>query len=99
MSTHQRKSQTAQQKLIRLLCREADEQRERGQYPEAERLYLLALALEKLVCGGEEVEIICNNLALLYKRTGRFDEIDRLYATNLVVEDHLPITKTFSCPR
>ena len=73
-TTRQRKSLAALQKLIRQLSRAADEWRAQGRYDVAEQLYLRALELAELFYGCEEVAALCNNLAVLYKYTGRFDE-------------------------
>ncbi|HKQ89523.1 MAG TPA: tetratricopeptide repeat protein, partial [Blastocatellia bacterium] len=79
MTTRQRKSLAALQRLIRQLSRAADERRAQGRYDLAEPLYLRALSLAELFCGREDVAALCNNLAVLYKYMGRFDEAERLY--------------------
>src|SRR5262245_31441588 len=77
--TRQRESQATWRRLIRRLCGSADELRAQGGYSEAETLYLRALALAEPVSRCEEVAVICNNLAVLYKCLGRFDEAEQLY--------------------
>jgi len=83
----QHKSQAALQKQIRLLCHAADERRAQGQYGKAEPLYLRALALAEGPCGQDQpmVASICNNLAVLYKYTGRFDEAAKFYQWALAI--------------
>lgn len=72
-------SHAALRKLIFSLCNVADERRAQGRYAEAEPLYERALALAEQVCGPLEVAIICNNLAVAHKYTGRLAEAARLY--------------------
>jgi tetratricopeptide (TPR) repeat protein len=76
VESESKKSQAALQKQIRSLCSAADDHRAQGRYTNAEPLYLRAMALAEPVWGRDhpEVAAICNNLGVLYKYTGRFDE-------------------------
>jgi tetratricopeptide (TPR) repeat protein len=55
--------------------------RDRAQYAEAEALLLKALALAEEGCRGCELRVcsVENELGVLYKYTGRFDEAERAY--------------------
>src|SRR5262245_41351878 len=79
-SSRQQPSQQSRTAVWRLTnC--ADTCRSRGRYAEAERLFLQALALAETVLGRDDLEVstILNNLGVLYKYMGRFDEGARMY--------------------
>src|SRR6266446_2986779 len=73
--------QNDQRARVRSLRKSADECRVRGQYRPAESVYQKALALAETTFGPDhlEVAVVVNNLAVLYKYTGNFDEASRLY--------------------
>src|SRR5262245_13278795 len=66
--------------VARTLRDVADECRKQGKYQQAESLYRRALAIAESTFGPDHLEIsgILNNLAVLYKYTGNFDEAERL---------------------
>src|SRR5437762_11708772 len=82
-----RHTASSQQQLIYRLCRTADKHRERGEYDNAEPLYLQALELAEPAFGPEHevVSTVCHNLAVLHKYTGKFDEAERLYRRALPI--------------
>jgi tetratricopeptide (TPR) repeat protein len=99
-TTRRRKSLAALQKLIRQLSRVAGELRAQGRHDVAEPLYLRALELAELFCGGEDVAALCNNLAALYNYMGRFDEAERLYLRALpLMEQSLGIRRLGAATR
>jgi tetratricopeptide (TPR) repeat protein len=89
MTNRRHKTEAALHKLIYPLCHKADELRAERQSAQAEQLYLRALVLTDFLCGRDHRfnAVICNNLAVLYKSVGRFDEAAQLYQRSLVITE------------
>jgi tetratricopeptide (TPR) repeat protein len=66
--------------------------RDRAQYAEAEALLLRALALAEEGCRGCELRVcsVENELGVLYKYTGKFDEAERAYRRALQLAERPP---------
>ena len=67
--------------VLQQLCRRACALRDRAQYREAETLLRREVALGRLGCPGCEVRLCAawNELGVLYKYMGRFDEAEEAY--------------------
>jgi hypothetical protein len=75
--------------LINQLCSAADSQRIDKRYAEAEPLYLKALKLAEEGFGNRHLvaSVVCNDLAVLYKDTGRIDRAEQLYRRSLTITE------------
>jgi tetratricopeptide (TPR) repeat protein len=77
------------QSAARLLNKTAYYLNERAEYPEAERLYLRALAIREKALGPDHPDTAnsLNNLALLYDNQGRYDDAEPLYQRALAIRE------------
>jgi hypothetical protein len=67
--------------IARVLARVAQGALSRGNYPRAERLFGLALRIAERMLGSTDVVVaaILNDLGLVHRYQGRFDEAERAY--------------------
>src|ERR1041385_7887057 len=79
------------EQTLRGLTRRADLLRSKGRYSEAESCYRQALDLAEKIHGPEhlEVEIVLNNLGVVYKYLARFADARRVYQRSLAIMERV----------